>query len=227
MISRESYLLAHGKVDQAKAVLHKAINVVMLIALPSVLGLVVVGDKAITVFFGSDFEPATAALFGLLPYVFANPISQLLVASYFVPTNKRGQANWITIVAAVTDTVACLITIPLWGALGAAISLSLAQIVLLSLYAYYSRRFVNWGEVFKTTFIKPFDAALIMGLIVFLSLRMIRTSELLSLIILVVIGVVSYAVSLLIFKEDMTTSYARLTIGKVKYLFKKKKKKEA
>ena len=104
------------------------------------------------------------------------------------------------------------------------IGCGLAQIVLLSLYAYYSRRFVNWGEVFKTTFIKPFDAALIMGLIVFLSLRMIRTSELLSLIILVVIGVVSYAVSLLIFKEDMTTSYARLTIGKVKYLFKKKKK---
>ncbi len=103
------------------------------VMLPAGIFLALTGEFWIWLAFGSDFLPASPALFWLVPGMI------FLAVSGFVKLDLtgRGRPGWISVVlsiCAVTNLALNLVLIPKWGIVGAAIASSITYAVMTTTY---------------------------------------------------------------------------------------------
>lgn len=215
MISRESYLFAHNEPKEAKRILYKALNLLILLSLPCIAGILVTSKYLVPMFFGQDFAPSAKVLDVLTIFAVVNPFSQLIINAYMIPIKKRSVANWMTIFVAALDVVIAIPLTKYYGAVGAATALAVVQVVLFLLLAKYSNKFIEWKKVFARYLPKPLDATLIMVIVV-IGLMSLFGTFLVSMIIFILAAIVVYFGLLILFREDMVISYSKLVINKLR-----------
>lgn len=141
--------LGRGSENEASQLASRAMRQTAAALIVGAAGMAIAGVLLIPAFFGSAFPGAVPALLVLLPGNMVFGVGSIL-AAYF--TNHKGRPEISIVLAglsALTSFIFCLLLIPRFGLLGAALASSISYIVSIAVgYAWFIRvAHVSWRDV--------------------------------------------------------------------------------
>ena len=225
VISKVSGIYAQYGYEGIRAKIYDVIHLVFIFALPCFAGIILIAPYFVPLFYGPGYEGTIPLIYVLGLNVLTIPIAWLLLAAYFIPTNKRGKANWVNAIASAIDLLLCIVLIPKLKAIGAGIAYSVAELVQLALFIFVSRKDIEWRKILGSHFIKPFDATLAMSIVLVTLIQFTNFSNAVTLVILISVGMLIYGGCMFLFKEELVLKYASLFWNKICSLLRKGKHK--
>ena len=146
MLQSTSRLWTEGRLGDLSAMVSRMLRYISLGTAFVLLYLLVYADELVRLYFGVRFADAAPVLRILIPGVFSYSLARLLGPVL----HARGSVLVIAFVAgsaSLLNVVLCILLIPEWGALGAALATSIAYGMVLAPYALLLRR--HGVHVFK------------------------------------------------------------------------------
>jgi len=174
-------------------IFEKTMVTVLAIGIPLAIGGLLVSDKLILLLFGTSFAQGGIVL-GILMFVILADFPYIILNN--IITAKGLQRKFIisTIIGLVINIILNLYFIPLYGAVGAAISTLVAQMIIMVINWQLLKRFMSFSIVTKLG--KIITATIIMGVIIFLS-----TILRIPVLITIVLAATTYTYILYFLKE--------------------------
>lgn len=178
-----------------KNILELSLTLSLAVALPIVVGGIIISKELMLLMYGSEFSASSQAfviLLFTLPLVFPAFIIGDAIVSY----NGQRALFLFSSLGAVGDIILNFFLIPKYGILGAAFSTVLAQ-VLVNIASWYKLRQFNtfsiWGRLPRITL-----ATFIMGAVTF-----VLNKQLVPVLVIIVISAVTYALTLYALREPL------------------------
>lgn len=214
MRSRMAYLYQHGKLNEMRERLNRSISFILMIAIPMSAGLIAISPVLIPWFLGKGFEESIVLLqiFSLLLVVIG--LSNCLNTHFLGPSGRQAKNNYVLIVGAVINFVCNYISIPKYGAIGAAIASVVAELLILIGYLYLIRDFFKIGTIIYLGW-RNFIAGMVMYAIVS-QLRCLNLGSFALLITQIVSGIGIYLLILLILRDEFLFKGVELVISTMK-----------
>ncbi len=131
LLPRMSYYIKNGLNSEFYQVSKKVMHFVFLISIPLLCFFTLMADVCIYIFAGEAFLPAVKAFRVILPTIVFVGMSNLIGIQMFVPMNKEKIALKSVVFGAIVDFGLNLFFIPLFGAVGAALATTFAEIIVL------------------------------------------------------------------------------------------------
>lgn len=210
-----------GEMEKVKEYSYKSYRFVWLLGIPIFLGLFVIADYFVPVFYGEGYEKCTVLIRVLSAIVIFIGVSSVTGTQYFVSVGKQNVLTLTVTIGAIINFILNLILIPRYYSVGASIATIIAEFAVSAVGIWY----VVKKDGFKLSKIlgssvKYLIAGAVMFLVVYFFKRLFEVNTL-SLVILVVIAVVVYFCSLLIFRDSFTIDVIKKIFGKLKQKNKK------
>ncbi len=159
-----SRLVYENDMGKLKLLTSKVVVFLFLIAVPIVVGSVIIGEDIISFVFGEEYAPASTAFVVLMSSIFA--IYPFVVLNVFIfAHDKHKKLFGYTVVASLSNVTLNAALIPYYGIIGAAAATVFSN----SLYAFFVWRFakkLNYFTVLPRLF-KVLISAAIMGIFTF------------------------------------------------------------
>ena len=178
----------------------KSLNFTFFTSIPLSIFFMICAKPCILLLAGTDFLPAVEVLIFLIPTVFFAGLSNVTGTQLLIPWGKEKQLLYSIITGAMIDFLANLITIPLWGAVGAALSTLIAEVAVLVIQIKVSYSFLK-KQIFKMAVLKKIFSAGIAGAVLVFFLRVNRFSNLILLCVSGMLFFSIYVLCLLIMKD--------------------------
>ncbi len=151
MLSRISYLYEIKAYDEIKSKTTKSFRLLFLLALPCVFGLILVSKDFIPFFFGKEFAEASNLMYFLAPTLLFTAYRNLLQSVYYVPKNKMWANNLFIILGIIINVSLNMVLIKKYGALGAAISMFIADFIVSIIMLIYCRKDITIKMMWETS----------------------------------------------------------------------------
>lgn len=149
MLPRVAYYFQNGQKPELENVIVKVVNVVMLIAIPSTLGICLLSEPIILIFSGAAFAPAIMTVRILAFRVLLSPLNAIFVLYVFIPLKKEKISVFVTAMAAAANFAVNLFLIPVLSYNGAAIATVAAELVELFFVILTAGRFLPVKKFFN------------------------------------------------------------------------------
>lgn len=201
VLPRVANLFQKDNMDEAKKYVYQAFQVVWLLATPIMFGLIGVSSVFIPLFLGGGFDDAVGLLCIFSILVLVVSLAYVAGISYLIPTKQQNVYTAAVTIAAGVNFCINLILIPKIGAFGAAIASVVAEATgttIQILYCVFKKQ-LNAKQIFKPCW-KYFISGIIM-LFVVQALKIKFTNGIISLVILICAGCISYVILLLILRD--------------------------
>lgn len=131
LLPRASYYVDKGLIDEFVDIAKRAMNFVIVFVIPSVIYFMVYAEEGILLLSGEGFEPAIPAMQAIMPTLLFIGVTNILGIQMLVPLGKEKQVLYSTILGAIVDLVINILLIPKYGATGAALGTTAAELVVL------------------------------------------------------------------------------------------------
>ena len=202
VMPRMSNLIAEKKVDEYKSLAQKAYNFAILISLPFSVGLFFVSPYAIRLLCGEMYLPSITASRIVSPIIFVVCLSGFMGTQFLYPLGKVKLMIISTAIGGVVTVLLNTILIPLFSYDGASVSYLCAEItVSLSMYLLAKKML---PIAFVNRSVKCcFCGAFLLACVLFFVSRF-NVSAIASLLIMIVVGGMTYMGVLLLLKEDFS-----------------------
>lgn len=164
LLPRVSYYIEKGLYDRFWEISKKALNCILLIAIPIVFYFFVYAEDIILVFSGEGFKGAIIPLKILIPTILMIGLTNISGIQMLVPLGKEKVVLYSEIAGAVVDFLINLVLIPKLGAAGAAIGTLFAEILVLVIQFGYLRdkiypilKKLEWVKIILASIIATFS----------------------------------------------------------------------
>lgn len=198
---RTSYLFARKQDEDIKRHIGNTFRFLFAVSFPLALGLMACANNFVPWFFGEGYEPVGTLIIMFSPIVVVIGVSNVIGTLYLTPSGQRGRSNKAIVSGAVCNFVLNLVLIPYLGAYGAVISSISAELVISVMYCYFLREYMSIRTIAKMA-VRYILLAAGMFIPVFLVGKILEPTVTTTLI-QIGIGVVSYAVALLITRDPL------------------------
>ncbi len=197
-----------GDTDRIEVSLSKAFTYSLMLAVPVMMGGLLLGDKLLYYFYGSDFESGNYTLYLLLMMQVMN-VFVFLQTTYINGLNYPKKALKVTIVAAAANIVLDFALIPVLGIEGAALA-TLLTMALNALLAYFVlSKFIHVNIEYIP--VRNIVASSSIMVIVLISYRLlIPLSNVWITLLSVLLGGIVYTIFLLKIDTDVRTEIKKL-----------------
>lgn len=200
MLPRIANEHAKGDKDKINAYLGTTFKIALYLSIPMMFGMIGVGPFFIRWFMAPEFE-SVGYLIGLLsPIIVFISLSNVFGIQFMVPTDLLRQFSMTTVYGALTNFIVNLILIPKFGAYGSAISVVLAEFVVMFSQYLYIRKKLKLDFKLRSGLIYLLSGSL-MCLTVY-GVGVIMGPRLLTNLVQALTGVVLYTLLLTLFRED-------------------------
>lgn len=207
MIPRITRTYKEGDMEQVKAYLYKSYRFVWMMAIPVMFGLIAVSSVFVPIFFGDGYEKCIIIISILSILEIFIGMSNVTGMQYFVPTGKQNILTLTVVVGAVTNLILNLILIPFFASIGAAIATIVAEFcVTLAGFIYVRKKRLYAIKPIITCSWNYWIAGVVMFAAVF-GLKYLLPIAVWSLIILIIVGVVVYALMILLLRDVMAMEF--------------------
>lgn len=226
MLSRISYLSFSNNKEEKLDKLAKSFEAFWIVAFPLVFGFVSVSNILLPKFFGPGYDGIVPIAIVLSATSFFSPFNSLIGNGYYRPENKIWTQTYILLATAAVNIALCLVLIKPLGAMGAVIARTFSEFFQCVLLIIFCKKDLPLKTLFRG-FDKIFFISLVMTALVFFSgnfLTSYISNEYFVLVIMILVGIISYYGLSMLFKVDMVTSYSKIFFNKVKGIFIKNKK---
>lgn len=137
MMPRISSLYAEEKLEQAYQEIKRSFQFVWFMGIPIMFGLIGVSKEFVDIFLGDGYEKTAIVLSIFSIIVIMVGLNNVTGLQYFIPMGEQKKFTISVCAGALTDIGMNLILIPQWKAVGAAISIVLAEMVITIVQFYY------------------------------------------------------------------------------------------
>lgn len=147
LLPRASYYIEQGMKEKFKEVAKKAMDFVILAAVPLMLYFMIYAREGVIFLSGDAFEGSVLPMQIIMPTLLFIGITNILGIQVLVPLGKEKYVLYSEIAGAVTDLLLNALLIPRYAAAGAAMGTLAAEFVVLLVQVSVLREFVK--EIFK------------------------------------------------------------------------------
>ena len=179
----------------------KAITYSLILAVPTLIGGVLLGDKMLYFFYGAEFVKGNIT-FSIILIVQIVNVFNLFFTTYLGAMNRQKDAFKVTVAAAISNVILNLLLIPIIGIEGAAIA-TLVSMSISAVFAYYIIKNIINIKVEVDSLINILKASCVMGIIVGIYRLLFPLDGILLLLIPIFIGGVAYVVLILKFDKNV------------------------
>lgn len=214
LLPRASYYVEHGDMEEFRRITNKALNFVMLLAVPLSVFFMLFAKEGILLLSGAAYEGSIVPMQVIMPTLLLIGITNILGIQILVPTGREKKVLYSVIAGAVIDVIINALLIPQMKSTGAAIGTVVAEFVVL-VVQYRALR----GEV-KETFLGIHYLNICVGILLGVAasfwVKMAGFGNFITLAIAAVLFFGVYGAFLLFRKEPMAVEIVNLVAGKVK-----------
>lgn len=214
MLPRIASIFSTGDKEKIKEYLNKSFNFVYFLGMPMVFGIISVSRKFVPVFFGSGYDRVIYVMMTISPILIFIGLSNVLGVQYLLPTKRQKEFTISVFVGAIINFGINLILIPKYGAIGAAIGTIIAELFVTIVQLFYVRKDLNVLKILKIS-ITYFIGSITM-FVALLFVRKIPLSNLESVLLQVLVGIVVYILYLIITKNEFVFEYYNQFKGIIK-----------
>lgn len=214
MIPRLSNIIRNGDFEEFGRLSKKSLSFTFVISIPLCVGLIVIAPVLIEVFCGHGFVDAVSTLQILSPIIVIIAISNVLGMQILYPQGKENIIILSCAIGALTHVVLNWIFIPIYSQDGAAFSTVVSELaVTFSMYVFGKKFFPC--KVFNLGIIKSITASIILFFICSFVISL-DFNIYIELIIVPLIGFLSYVLFMLICKDEIINEIILSVINKIR-----------
>ena len=137
LMPRASYYVKQGMYEEFSRISGKAIHFVCVLAMPLVVYFILFAVNGIHFLSGERFDGAILPMQIILPTIFFIGLTNIIGIQVLVPLGREKDVFYSVVGGAVVDLAACILLIPKFVVVGAAISNLLAELTVLILQCYF------------------------------------------------------------------------------------------
>ncbi len=210
MVPRMANTYALGDKKKIKEYMNNSFHFVLLISIPLMMGIISISNKFVPVFYGSGYEKVITLINIISPIILVIGLSNVTGTQYLIPTGQQAKYTKSVVLGAIINFGLNFMLIKKYGAIGASIATVIAEIVVTSIQFYLLKKEINFKSVIMMSK-NYFIASIIMFFVSFL-IGIKINNNMLSIILQVFAGVVSYIAVLMFLKDD----FVYIAIDKIK-----------
>jgi len=201
MMPRTTNLIAENKMDEFRDLIQKSYDFVLALTIPLTVGLIFTSTSAILILCGNGFSPSILASQIVALNILMVGISGVMGMQVLYPIGKINIVILSTFVGAVTNLLFNVLLIPRFGHYGTATAYMLAEVFVTISMFFMGRKYIPI-KFFKKQHFNYIVGSIIMGLCLYF-IASLNLSNIATLIFMVVVGVIVYAVTLLLLKDPI------------------------
>ncbi|MDY4525407.1 MAG: flippase [Treponema sp.] len=205
LLPRIVNMLQHGFKEQSTLLIQRSINFIILLAVPSSIGLFIVADAVIHVFCGASYNGAINGMRILTPVIFVMSIASVLDNVYLIPYRKEKYIMISQIIGAVVNFTLNLLLIPRFALLGAIYATLIAESCVTLFQVYVSRKILLSRSVL-ITFVHSLLGGVIMFWVIYF-LRRLILNDIIFLPFSIVLGAFIYLFVLFLVREPLVRMF--------------------
>lgn len=178
--------------------LSKSLKFTFMLSIPMILGIIIVADEFVPIFFGNGYQKVGMLIKILSAIILFTGITNVFGVQYLIPTKKQKQYTIAIIVGTVINCVLNYILIPYLGAIGACISSIICQIAIIFIQVIYVNKNLDLRKMFAGT-INYFIAGIIMLIVI----ELIKMFIINNMYVNILIGGIIYCGILFILRDSL------------------------
>lgn len=160
LLPRASYYVKQGLFEDFAKITEKAIHFVCILALPLMAYFILFATNGIHFLSGNRFDGAILPMQIIMPTIFLIGLTNIIGLQVLVPLGKEKEVFYSVVGGGIVDLLACLILIPHYTVVGAAVGNLLAEATVFVLQIYYVKKYrekvdiavalnsVEYGKIF-------------------------------------------------------------------------------
>lgn len=217
MLPRVSNVYSKNDNNKVIEYLRKSFKFVFMISMPLAFGLASISNKLIPCFLGDGYEKVALNLIVISPIIIIMGITNVIGTQYLLPVKRQKEYLLSIIIGTCVNLVVNYILIPNMLSLGAAIGSVIAEIIIMICQIYFVKKEFDFKSIFSGLW-KYILASIIM-LFIIIILDELLPVKITSVFIQIIIGGIIYFLSLILMRDSELIKY----IDKLKNRFKEQK----
>lgn len=201
LLPRASYYIQQGKLDEFRRITKKALNFVILLAMPLMLYFIYYAKEGIYFLSGNAYSGSIVPMQVIMPTLLLIGITNILGIQILVPMGREKVVLYSEIAGAIVDIIVNALLIPKYASTGAAIGTLVAEFAVLVVQYWSLKNEVR--DSFKQIHYIKIAIALVLGSMASLWVKLLGLGNFITLVISAVLFFGAYALVLLAFKEEM------------------------
>jgi O-antigen/teichoic acid export membrane protein len=214
LVPRIAIYYKEKRMNEYKDLLSKALKIIILLAIPMIIGIWFTSDFLITSIYGDTFARSSTVLKILSLNLLISPIGYLLGSRVMLVSNHESRMPWCVGIGAVSNILLNACLIPSFLEVGASIASVISELITTVVYIIAAHKFFKIDRMTNST-ISILISGIVMSSYLFGCSRL-PTSGLIITIVQVSGCVILYFASLLVTKEEIVTNYAKGLILRLK-----------
>lgn len=202
------------------SLLNKSLSITLCFAIPATIGLNLLSEPITLLFSGESYLPAVPVMKMMNPIIIIIAVSNFIGIQCLIPLNKEKITLYSVSVGAVTNFILNMILIPRYGALGAAIATLVAESTVTIFQLVVARHYITLGFALKSI-VQYSIGTVVMGFCVF-GIQKSSNELFLKVILSILGGIISYAIVLIILKNETALSVVNFLKNKLVLVRKKR-----
>lgn len=204
LLPRLSYLYAENEIEKMKNYMYAGIKNTCLMGLPMCIGCLLVANVFVPVFFGSGYQSVVPILYVLCPMFIIVSIGQLL-GVYLLSVNRQWQNTLAVVVAVIINIIGNYVVLLLnMKALGVAVITLVTETTSTIIQMVAMKNYISFNVYVRSikNYIPP-CLAMALGIAI---IRFSVSSNVISLLLSILVGVLIYIIYLLWKKDNFICS---------------------
>lgn len=205
LVPRISLYYSEGKTEEFNALITKTLKIILLIAIPMIVGIFFVSDYLIVAIYGEQYLQSAQVLKILSLILTISPVGYLLGSRMLLVTGHENKMIIAVASGAITNVIGNLILIHFYNEIGAAIASVIGEIVVMVIYLILGHKYFKLGKLYDTL-IKE-GVAIILMICLLIVVSFLPCSKLIITIVQIIGSVLIYFGTLIICKEQIIYAY--------------------
>lgn len=201
MLPRMANTFAKGDKQKLREYINTSFQFVLLLSFPLMFGMLSIASEFVPLFYGSGYDKVIILINIILPIILIIGLSNVIGTQYLLPTKRQKEFTISVTAGAIINLLLNIFFIKLWGAIGASIATVIAEITVTGVQFYIVRKEIKLIDVIKIAK-NYFIASMIMFAVSYSAGYLIKNS-LISIIVQIVLGVITYFSVLFLIKDQM------------------------
>ena len=240
MVPRMASTFASGDKEKIKSYMKMSFKFVFFLAFPIMFGIISISQAFVPVFFGSGYDKVVILINIISPILILMGMANVLGTQYLLPTKHQKEYTISVTIGVIFNFILNYILIRKFASIGASVATVLSELIVVIIQFQFVKKEINlknlFGMAWKYLLSGMIMFAVCFGIRLLLATNIINSSlinlsknvlmntdyfiNIVSIIIQIIFGALTYFVMLIILKDDYVFKF----IDKIKsYIFKKNK----
>ena len=213
MMSRVASTYEEGKKSTVIEYMYKSFNLVYFLSFPMIMGLITVSSAFVPWFFGEEYNKVVILINVISPIILFIGLSNAIGNQYLLAIKRQKEYTISVLCGAFINFIMNSILIWKMGALGASIGTVIAELTVTLVQIYFVRKDFDLKKIVKLS--RNYIVSSVIMFIVCLIVRQVINNNFISVLAQVAIGGLTYALCLLILKDEFVYEMLNRLKGKV------------